>query len=250
MVALLKSRDAREQGIFFAALTQKIPIDAGLEDSIIDSLLGWEVDGTLGCYSLLLCALQNQVAISLSANELWGQDQITLVVVGKDGAKIIRDNIIVDHLSQQRHAPLIIERHQRAAIAKLEPHQFWNQRAELFADLRFGLDVEGQIGSLSKEDFRSALHRLFELDGAVRRWKALETPNPPYASKVTGESEATMNQFGRHRVFQDHEGRPAIFERHARIANGNRIHLLEHRAHRWIEIGYIGPHLPTVDFPK
>jgi hypothetical protein len=250
-IALLRSPANREEGRFFARMALKVPVDYGLPNEMIDHLLRCRSEAYPESIGLLLCALSNRIAVTLSADTVWDRDRIVVDIALESAAGESRsESREFDHVSRALHAPRIIERTRATTLHSLNPVDFWSRKGELFPHLLFGREVEKQILRCGPDVFQSAMMRLQELDFAASRWRNIGGGVPPYLSRVTGESESTMNKYGNERVFQDSNGAHATFELHARIAEGCRIHLIEHPADKAIEVGYIGPHLSTSDFPS
>ena len=131
-------------------------------------------------------------------------------------------------------------------FSTIEPPDLWQRRAELFPGLDFAPSVEGDLAVLSEPVFRQALFRLKELCSASTEWRTSGSPVPKYLTKVTGESLRTMQQFGRDRIFRSCSGRDEVFELHARLQDGHRLHLREVPATKRLEVGYVGKHLRIV----
>ena len=85
-----------------------------------------------------------------------------------------------------------------------------------------------------------------ELDESAAKWREVGTL-PPWTCKVTPESKSLMRKkkLSETRRFRSHRGTRELFEWHARFGSNGRIHLRFDASSQEIEIGYIGPHLPT-----
>lgn len=81
--------------------------------------------------------------------------------------------------------------------------------------------------------------RLRELDDAVAAWDTKVMREPEWKSKVTPESESSNNE-GRS-GFEDLDGRPRLFDLHARFTPGpGRIHMRLITEAGKVRIAYIG----------
>jgi len=250
VVAILKQPELKDHGSLFLSLLQLTPIDVGVSDETINQMLACKIQDKPNWWGLLLCALSNGVAVSIDPNDAWDFNTIELSLQYFDasGSSVTKKETI-DHLSKEGHAAPIVQRHKKKLGKALKQDQFWDQKDHLFPSLLFGLDVRDHIKGLGPEPFSAAIDRLFELDASSNRWNKAREAKPKYASKVSGESRKTMQQYGEFRIFRNSEGKNSTFELHARIADGHRIHIIEHEVRRQIEVGYIGHHLPTAKYP-
>ena len=239
----LRRTGAREESAFFKKLETKFPLvsDLGTEHKF------------LGCQTrdippddgapLLLCALDDSVAVGFPTHTDWRRDRITvrfeeLLCDGTFSDKC-KD---IDHLSKADHAESICCRHRAKLRAGLRSgEELWRRRRELFPNLTFGLDVRKHVTAVPY--FRTLIKRLSELDAAAASWT--DDPAQPWTYNVTDESD-TVKQHPRLRAarrFRSSSGAYEYFFWHARCGDG-RIHLRFDAATREVEIGYIGRHLP------
>ncbi len=173
----------------------------------------------------------------------WRRNPLELKV-GRGG--VFPETKLVDNVVSYDSAQATIGRLNALELSQINPTDFWRRRAELFPHLLFGMDIAGQIRAIGLDLFRSAITRLLELNKSAEIWKSKRCRYPTYLSKVTGESSATMEKYGIERQFRSSSGAVAVFEKHARLANGGRLHLRELPERTIIEIGYIGRHLRIV----
>ena len=126
----------------------------------------------------------------------------------------------------------------------------WRLRNELFPNLLFGMDVEENLMEQARLLSR-IVKCLKRLDCKAQKWK-LGGHSPGRWHGVTDESESVKNdpRMREARRFRSRTGERLLFLLHAKIGDF-RVHLREDdEITRVIEIGYIGPHLPTQRFPK
>jgi len=223
----------------------RAPLDDGIEDEAnLSDFLDQEIEGFPESIDLLWCAISGtKIAVSFSPNNRWHQNPLSLRLVF-DGTQ--SRTVDVENIFSLESAQETAERLNALELAGISPFELWNRRAALFPNLRFGQDVEKQLKSIGTDLFRSAIGRLEELDKAASDWDSACKLSPTYLSKVTGESAATMQRYGKERVFRSSSGQPETYEKHARLYNGGRIHLREIREQSKIEVGYIGKHLNIV----
>ncbi|HWS85247.1 MAG TPA: hypothetical protein VN207_13415 [Ktedonobacteraceae bacterium] len=92
--------------------------------------------------------------------------------------------------------------------------------------------------------------KLQELDSFCVDW--LDGPFDPQkiAGKITNESQATLHTHGKERTFLCPDGEKRLFSWHMRLTPGAwRIYFHPTTYEQELIIGYIGRHLPTVDYP-
>ena len=193
---------------------------------------------------LLLCALDDSVAVSFPTHTDWDRDRL---VVRLDellpNGTFSDESEEIDQLSRTVHAEPICLRYRENRRANLRSgKELWRRRREAFPNLLFGLDVEDDVAALPH--LRTAINRLSELDAAAADWS--DGPAPPWTCKVTNESARVRNnpQLREARRFRSRSGVHEFFYWHARFGNHGRIHLRFDASAREVEIGYIGSHLP------
>lgn len=232
-------------GRLFARLASKYPVEDDVEDGELAALVDWSIPAHPGSLALVLCARSGRIAVSISTDPVWQVDPIALMVAIDPAAPHALTTIPVDNVFSEANALSLSDRLKAAVVQTADPATLWRERSALFPHLEFAPRVEGDLANLGAKEYGSAVSRLGELERAVAGWR-LGQGSPQYLSRVTGESEATMNQYRSYRIFRSITGSDELFEKHARLAGGFRVHLREIFAQRRVEIGYIGPHLPIV----
>jgi hypothetical protein len=129
----------------------------------------------------------------------------------------------------------------------------WNRREELFPSLYFCENIKEDIQNLFSGDplLRQITKKLLEIEKFCRVWKngAFDPDKLPF--KVTGEYEGTMQKYGKERTFSCPGDIEIVFKWHGRITpRAWRIYFEPGTGTGSMYIGYIGPKLPSVDFPK
>jgi len=240
-------KEDRDAYLFLMSLAQRAPLDEDLDSGSKDRLLACE-SLTLSdeiARPILLCAIKDWIAVGLPSSPEWVSDQLSIEFeqLLDDGELELGDKL-VDNLACQSHAAKIMVRHRRRRLAEVGPAELWSQREQLFPSLLFGPEIERHLRQ------HWALHgkiipKLLELDASASAWN-IEDSTPRWRTKVTSESASTMGspKLREARRFQSVSGSTGLFELHARVGSGFRIHFRVEVKTRCVEIGYVGPHLP------
>jgi hypothetical protein len=191
----------------------------------------------------IICAAMTFVLVGLLRCDLWKYDGMGFV----SGS----ETYVFDHVAEPSHADAISRCRIAALRAALTSRSFWPLREQVFPHLSFGLDVQRQAERFSTILVPLMFSRLAELDARARTWQ--ETINsdqfPEGLTAITGETLKTMKRYGSQRNFRGHDGVTRTFEDHMWIDRSHRIHMIRDVVTRRVEIGYIGPHLPTMTDP-
>ena len=240
----LKKTGARDESVFLMRLSAKCPLLSEVESDVKDRFLACEAkrlppeDGE----PLVLCAITDWIAIGFPSEPVWDSDQLTVSF-----NELLPDESLqetsetIDNLARSKHARLIRERQHAALLQFQSPSELWEQRKEAFPNLHFGPHVKPP-----SEILGVAIRRLAELDRSAAEWRNVGGPAPPWTCKVTRESESVRNNATllNERRFRSRHGTRELFEWHARVGSGFRIHLRFDAETQEVEIGYIGYHLP------
>jgi hypothetical protein len=225
-------------------LLTKYPVEDDVSDEELAALLELDVDWYPGSYSLLLCwHSPDRVCASLSPEPFWRVSPLEITAHKHGNPGLDRTVRRIRNFFSLDSASALITEFNDELSSKIEPPELWHRRAELFPGLDFAPSVEGNLAGLGASVFRQTVFRLKELCSASTDWKANGAAVPKYLSKVTGESESTMKQFRGDRVFRSCSGKNEVFELHARLQDGYRVHLRELPSTKRLEIGYVGRHL-------
>lgn len=242
----LRKGGARDEHLFFARLTSKVPLLCDIDHEVADRFRACEAttlppeDGE----PLVLCAITDDIAVGFPSAPVWDCDQLTIHFdeLLPDGS-IGEASEIIDNLTRSAHVQPICERH-RAGLRDqfTTAAALWNGKEQAFPNLIFGPEVEGHLSSLN--DLQVVVKRLASLNESASEWRG--GPMPTWKSKVTPESQSVMDdpRLREARRFRSHRGTRELFEWHARFGSGGRIHLRFDPSSLEVEIGYIGLHLP------
>ena len=235
---------ARDAAVFLMGLSARYPLLCEVDSDFRDRFCGCETTqlSSEEGEPLLLCAITDWIAIGFPSEPVWDSDQLTVSFneLLPDGS-FQETSETIDNLARSTHANSICERHRAAFFEYQEPSVVWAQRDEAFRNLFFGPDVEPP-----PEILGVAIRRLAELDRSTAEWREVGGPIPRWRCKVTRESESVRNNAAllNERRFRSRHSTRELFEWHARVGSGFRIHLRFDAEMREVEIGYIGPHLP------
>ena len=193
---------------------------------------------------LVYCAINSGIAVSFPSEGAWSGDRVTVVfdqlVRGADAVERVWKDI--DNLSRFEDASVLGDRCQKSPELPRSSAETWQRRQELFPNLLFGKDVEAnlmkQAGLLS-----TIVRRLKWLDDRAREWKS-GGDSPRRWPGVTDESNRVKDnpKLREERRFRSRIGERPLFEWHARVGDGVRVHLRFDESKRDIEIGYVGVH--------
>lgn len=239
----------RDEYNFLMGLSARAPLLSGVAEEVADRFRGCQEitmppsDGE----PLVLCAIADWIAVGFPTAAAWESDriQVRFLELLADGTmpEVMED---IDHLAQPAHVEPICERHRTRFRAVRDPAKLWQDRAVAFPDLLFGSDVKAHL-IVCAAHLPTIVGKLSDLDHSAREWKVVGGPTPLWRTKVTPESRSTRTNrtLMRSRQFRSHRGRQETFEWHARFGNSGRIHLRFDAVSREVEVGYIGPKLPT-----
>ncbi|MGF6205760.1 hypothetical protein [Pseudomonas frederiksbergensis] len=246
----LYETEHHQAAVYFSTLAVMTPADTNIDDEVLETAL--EMDpleihpqhhNTFPAVlksqlNSCLCALTSNILISFPTTSEWNFDQ--------SGFSYNRLTYEFDHLSDQAHLKSIFDRYKTNALSHLCIRNFWEQKAEIFPNLRFGLDVRKQITKFNPKLESLLYNRLLALDLIAEEWMKQSTPLPAFITlSVTDESDLTMQNYGRERNFHGDDGIIRTFEKHIWVDRGNRVHIFIHRDTKTVEVGYVGKHLTT-----
>lgn len=261
----LRQTGAREEYLFLMRLSTKAPLLSEVDQDIKGRFLGCEAqtvppeDGE----PLLLCAITDWIAVGFPTDG-WIRNQLTIrfteMLDGEDGSTLeVSKTIDIDNLALSAHARAICERHhdrQRDDHRQCRNGvELWKVREQAFPNLVFGRDVKGHIAKLGGTDLQMLVEKLEMLDVLTAAWRNNRAAAPPGGdwdiAGVRDESETVKNnpRLSDKRLFRSRRGPREPYFLHTDFRGDWRIHFRCPRAYE-VEIGYIGPHLPTARDPN
>lgn len=241
----LRKSGARDEYGLLLRMSAKCPLLREVEFDVSDRFQACEAkqlpseDGE----PLVLCAITDWIAVGFPSDSIWDNDRLMVSFNELLPDESFEETYeIIDNLTRSVHAHSICERYRTDLLRGQSPSELWQRRQEVFPNLVFGPDV-----ALPPEHSQTIIHRLMELDESAAKWREVGGTLPPWTCKVTPESSSLMNKptLSEARRFRSHRDTRELFEWHARFGSNGRIHLRFDASSQEIEIGYIGPHLPT-----
>ena len=199
--------------------------------------------------------LLETLCVSFLSDDLWDVDEIkniTRYYLTENGNDIT-EIVAVKHASKPthvvKHQPWF-EQKKRESLAK--SRDLWERRDEFFPHLVLCGEVEKQLTSLGIQSkfFDQIIEKLKRLNEYAQNWQIdsySDQAARQYGLDVSGESEGTLEKYGRQRQFRLPNKKKQLFEKH--IKTGDlRFHFYPDEETHTIYVGYIGTHLSTVKF--
>lgn len=253
-----RSTETYDVAAFFGELQRMSPSDTGLGEDVINPMLTCEITApapgleetfpgvTAANFDAIQCALTDAVLASLNRTNIWQFDRM-----GFSDASL-PEALSFDHVATANHGEAVAKRRRATIRRHLTSRNFWERKSDCFPNLRFGVEVKRQIQTFASELLGLAFTRLEKLDEFSRKCGVgaiLPSREQKEFYHIKPESDQTMARFGADRRFRGADGRIQTFEEHIWVDRTHRIHLFIHDTEPVVEIGYMGPHLPTVNDP-
>ncbi len=247
--------------LFIKNLATKTPFSTDLLNPKIQeiennaSLSEFRYQGQLAI-GLGIAYILNTIVISLLSKECWDCSRIKLEFRCLDEAEeVISEIVEAIHASRSchvlEHANLIQQSKERIYQKVSNGLELWEQRGQLFPNLVFCDVVRKQLEDIltGQLELQPVIKILLELQKCCQNWDSGYLNLEGYPINESGESQSTLDQYGRERTFSCPDGKERLFERHLKLRFCNwRIHFFPEKPGTVI-IGYIGRHLPTVKYP-
>jgi hypothetical protein len=193
------------------------------------------------------------IAVSFLSDTVWDTSRLAIEV-----SRLGMDEEVVEARETIRHAatPRHIDDHAgwisdfRRTVRDF--HDMWDRRTILFPSLDFCDSVKKQLEGISPGNphWHAILKRLWALEDYFSVWTAGPFLADEIACKTSPESQVTLDQFSSCRTFLCPDDVPRVFSWHCRFTpNAGRLYFFPVEATRRGIVGYIGPHLPTVNYP-
>ena len=193
------------------------------------------------------------VAVSFLSDSVWDTPRLAVEVsrLGSD-EEVVEASESIRHAATPRHLDDHASWISDSRRSVRDFHDMWDRRTILFPSLDFCDSVKKQLEGISPGNphWHAILKRLWALEDYFRDWSAGAFSPNNIACKTTQESQVTLDQFSSCRTFLCTDGVTRVFSWHCRFTpNAGRLYFFPVEATRRGIIGYIGPHLPTVNYP-
>lgn len=249
----------RDLRLYFKTLVTKSPFLKDIVDQEILNGIGLSdfFHGQEQALGLGVAYWLEALAISLRSETRWFDSRLQVRILQLDDNEEMTDMMeemvhasCSDHIWE--HFDWIKGRlRQEDQISINDGLTLWERRKELFPGLYFCEKVREQMQVLSRGNLllMPIMNRLYELDDFCKAWHDGPFDHNKMLSKVTNESDTTIEMFGSERTFLCHDGIFRLFRWHVRLTPGAwRLYFYPLPEERKLIIGYVGPHLRTVQF--
>ncbi len=249
----------RDEKQFFRLLTTKTPYLDGLPDAqqaaLTSEFFYQGYTPPQPAFGLGYAYLLEAVAISLSSAKRWQYPSIQLERHWiEEDESISLEEIEVRHCCDPSHVDMLQDWiAKRLQTSVRDGADLWDRRNSLFPALSFCESVADPLQELrgASATLRQVVKRLFELEVYCRDWQEGGFEPEKIPSKVSPESQATLEQFRQERTFTCPDGASRTFSWHLRLTpDAWRLYFFPEASTRSIIIGYIGQHLRTVNDPN
>ncbi|MBS9388207.1 MAG: hypothetical protein HEQ33_04605 [Dolichospermum sp. WA123] len=211
----------------------------------------YQGQNTIGIY---YAYVNNSLSISLQSEPQWDTSilEVEVTRINEDEEDpLIITNDIVKHASCITHGREHTDWLEEGFKINIENgNEIWNRKEELFPNLEFCDNVSKQLKNIQYRQLELApvYKTLIELQKCCQNWKSGGFSVTGYPLDESGESEPTLNKYGQERLFTCPDNEERLFERHIKLRFCNwRIHFFPLKPGKVI-IGYVGRHLPTVNY--
>jgi hypothetical protein len=211
----------------------------------------YQGQNTIGIY---YAYVNNSLSISLQSEPQWDTSilEVEVTRINEDEEDpLIITNDIVKHASCITHGGEHTDWLEECFKINIENgNEIWNRKEELFPNLEFCDNVSKQLKNIQYRQLELApvYKTLIELQKCCQNWKSGGFSVTGYPLDESGESEPTLNKYGQERLFTCPDNEERLFERHIKLRFCNwRIHFFPLKPGKVI-IGYVGRHLPTVNY--
>jgi hypothetical protein len=199
-----------------------------------------------------------ELAISLQSEDIWNRDRLTMSVTTiDDGGAFSESQVDLYHASSSHHVLQHVKWiSERNRININSGSDLLERCDELIPHLMLCDSAAKQLDALRKGDLmlRPVIKRLLEMESYCRSWQNVPFSPDDFPSMTTPESDATLQQYSSERTFTCPDGQVRVFSWHVRLTPLSwRIYFVPEEPlslgqSGGLIIGYLGPHLRTVNF--
>ena len=153
-----------KSGRVLARMATKYPVEDDLDEGEFAALVEWAIPAHPNSISLVLCARSGRIAATITTDDDWRVDPLTLLVARDPADPGATAGIEVDNVFSAENAAELVKRLDEAFVAVAKPADIWRDRAQLFPDLDFAQRVERDLADLGPVQYSAAIARLQELN--------------------------------------------------------------------------------------
>lgn len=215
-----------------------------------------EIEFTHNNQTCVMCGLgftylRDALAVSLPSDPCWQADNITLNIIWTTSdscpPQVVEIVEEITHASNPTHVTAHTKWIEKRLRSKIHNgNDLWNNKDSLFPSLTFCDTVYRQIRRLSGQLFDSVWEKLSNLQVHCEGWTSGGFNTEGLLGNPRPESTPTLQMFGQERNFRCPDGKERIFSWHISLTDSWRLHFFPGPELGKMIIGYIGPHLPTV----
>ncbi|WP_026734050.1 hypothetical protein [Fischerella sp. PCC 9605] len=243
----------REERSFFRTLTAKAPFWTDIAEVIKNDFdLSEFMHQGQQAIGLGFALVSDTLPVSLLSEDCWDYNRLQIEFRRIDeNSEIVEEIVEIIHASRRNH----VQEHtnwiqERICKCVSDGVELWSRREEFFPNLEFCDVVGKQLQNIltGQLELQPVINTLFALQNCCKSWQTGSFSVEGYSIDESGESEATLNKYGKERTFRCPDGQDRLFERHVKLRFCNwRIHFFPVKPGK-LMIGYVGRHLSTVKY--
>lgn len=251
------NREQRAQRDYLQSLLTRTPYwdeqpePIASQNSEIDEIEFTHNDQTYAMCGLGFAYLRDALAVSLPSDPCWQVDNIILNIIWTTSDSRLPQ--LVEIVEEIPHAsnPTHVTAHTKWIEERLRSkihngNDLWNNKDSLFPSLTFCDTVHRQLQRLSGQIFDSVWEKLSDLQAHCEGWTSGSFNTEGLLGNPRPESPTTLQMFRQERSFRCPDGEERVFSWHISLTDSWRLHFFPGPETGNMIIGYIGPHLPTV----
>jgi hypothetical protein len=246
--SLLGGIGSREEWDFIRQLSSRSPINAEMEQRMLDEMSGIEACTTAGgvqSTALAWAFLLDSATVSCQGHTDWADPWVrtTFTSLDEDGA-LSESECSVRNASDIAHAGTHEDWFKKLGVSTVpSADTLWAERTERLPNLRFLARVQRDLSSLQETGapFRQALAALDALQRDIENWMPGHA-KPDYSTLTTPESNTRQRYCW---AKDDLTNKSECFEMHKRFTGGlhGRVHFKIDELTRMAIVAYVGPKL-------
>lgn len=201
-------------------------------------------------YGLRDAHISTGLAVSLPSGADWDVTEVDCTIERIEAGELRASPCKVRHISRPSHVEFHFQWIFATAVEECAAKDVLLLVQRCFSRLSFCSPATSGLKKANYQCLRHIGRCLFLLNEYCRSWTSGPFDLRRIACDASVESGSTLNQFARERTFMCPDGSERLFSLHFKISGAWRIYFIPNSGCGGATIGYIGPHLPTVDFPS